>query len=262
MDWSGCSTRPYGTRRLSLRLEFPESPPIRGDLFSPPAPGTQLVQYTFHWYPAFRAIPDMLRGAAITLEVAVLSMLLGVSIAVLLAVASGTKYQSLRVLASTWVEVARNTPALFQIYMAYFGLGSLGIHLDSFPALLMGITFNNAGYLAETFRGGLRAVPPTQTLAARSLGMGQLQAFRFIILPQMFRIVFHPMTNQMVWAILMTSLGVVVGLNNDLTGVTQELNVKSFRTFEFFAIAAVIYYLIAKFVTLSARLIAWRLFRY
>jgi polar amino acid transport system permease protein len=70
------------------------------------------------------------------------------------------------------------------------------------------------------------------------------------------------MTNQMVWAILMTSLGVVVGLNTDLTGVTQELNVRTFRTFEFFTMAAALYYLITKLVTLSARLLAARLFRY
>ena len=98
--------------------------------------------------------------------------------------------------------------------------------------------------------------------AARSLGMGQLQAFRLIVLPQVFRVVFPPLTNQMVWAILMTSLGVVVGLTNDLTGVTQDLNVRSFRTFEFFAIAAVLYYLMTKLVIGSARLMAWRLFRY
>src|SRR5690606_30597609 len=127
-----------------------------------------------------------------------------------------------------------NTPALFQIYMAYFGLGQLGIRLDSFLALLVGITFNNAGYLAETFRGGLRGVPATQTRAARSLGFNAFEAFYMITLPQMFRLVFHPMTNQMVWAILMTSLGVVVGLNSDLTGVTQDLNVRTFRTFEYF----------------------------
>jgi His/Glu/Gln/Arg/opine family amino acid ABC transporter permease subunit len=220
------------------------------------------MKYTFHWLPALRALPDMLWGALGTLEVAVLSMLLGVFFAVLLALASQSKIWVLRAFATSWVELARNTPALFQIYMAYFGLGSFGIYIDSFPALLAGITFNNAGYLAETFRGGMRAVPDTQMRAARSLGMGQIQAFRLIVLPQLFRVVYYPMTNQMVWAILMTSLGVVVGLNNDLTGVTQELNVRSFRTFEYFALAAVIYYLIAKFVTLSARLIAWRLFRY
>lgn len=220
------------------------------------------MNYTFHWRPALKALPDMLAGSLVTLEIAVLSMVLGIAIAVLLAVMSGSKSVWLRGIAGTWVEVARNTPALFQIYIAYFGLGQIGIHLDSFVALLAGITFNNAGYLAETFRGGLRAVPQTQVRAARSLGFGPVAAFRLIVLPQLFRAVFHPMTNQMVWAILMTSLGVIVGVSTDLTGVTQELNVRTFRTFEYFAIAAVLYYCIAKIVTIGARLIAWRLFRY
>ena len=218
--------------------------------------------YTFHWYQAIRAVPQMLGGAVVTVEVAVLSMILGVGLAVLIAVGRGSKLAAVRGLATTWVEVARNTPALFQIYMAHFGLGAFGLHLSPFTALLAGITFNNAGYLAETFRGALRAIPPTQTRAARSLGMGPVRAFTLIILPQMFRISFPPMTNQMVWAILMTSLGIVVGMNTDLAGVTQELNVKTFRTFEFFALAAIIYYLVAKTVSLGARLLAWRLFRY
>jgi His/Glu/Gln/Arg/opine family amino acid ABC transporter permease subunit len=221
-----------------------------------------VFNYTFHWRPAFNALPQMLQGALVTLELAVLSMLIGIALGVVLAVMRGSSSRILNAIAATWVEVARNTPALFQIYIAYFGLGQLGIRLDSFLALLVGITFNNAGYLAETFRGGLRAVSATQTRAARSLGLTAFDAFRLIVLPQMFRVVFHPMTNQMVWAILMTSLGVVVGLNSDLTGVTQDLNVRTFRTFEYFAIAAVMYYLIAKVVTLGARLIAWRLFRY
>ena len=221
-----------------------------------------MFNYTFHWRPALQAIPQMLHGALVTLEIAIISMIIGLVLGILLALMRGSANRALNGFAITWIELARNTPALFQIYMAYFGLGQLGIHLDSFPALLCGIAFNNAGYLAETFRGGLRAVPDTQVRAARSLGFGPIKAFQLIVLPQVFRAVFHPITNQMVWAILMTSLGVVVGLNTDLTGVTQELNVKTFRTFEYFAIAAVMYYLIAKLVTLGARLIAWRLFRY
>ncbi len=220
------------------------------------------MTYTYHWNSAFQALPNMLAGALVTIEVAVLSMLIGVGLGIVLALGRNSNNRLLYALSTAWVEGARNTPALFQIYMAYFGLGSLGIFVDSFPALLIGISFNNAGYLAETFRGGLRAVPATQTRAARSLGMGASMAFRLIVLPQLFRIVFHPMMNQMVWAILMTSLGVVVGVNTDLTGVTQELNVRTFRTFEYFAMAAAIYYLITKFVTLSARAAASRLFRY
>jgi polar amino acid transport system permease protein len=92
--------------------------------------------------------------------------------------------------------------------------------------------------------------------------MTALQAFRLIVMPQMLRVAFLPTTNQMVWAILMTSLGITVGMNTDLAGITQELNARSFRTFEFFAIAAVIYYVMAKVVTLAARAFAARMFRY
>lgn len=221
-----------------------------------------MFTYTFQWRQALQKLPLLLDGALVTLQIALLSMAMGIALAVVLAVARNSKSRWIYAPATVWVEVARNTPALFQIYMAHFGLGSFGIHLSPYIALLAGITFNNAGYLAETFRGSLRAIPGTQLRAARSLGMPQLQAFRLIIMPQMFRIAFLPTTNQMVWAILMTSLGVTVGMNSDLAGVTQDINVRSFRTFEIFAIAAVIYYLIAKAVTLGARLLARRMFRY
>ncbi len=221
-----------------------------------------MFSYTFHWNQAFRALPQMLDGALVTLEIALLSMAIGLALAIALTVFRLSGNRILSGVATAWVEVARNTPALFQIYMAHFGLGNFGIHLSPFTALLAGIAFNNAGYLAENFRGALKAIPDTQARAGRSLGMSPLQAFRYIVLPQMLRIAFLPATNQMVWAILMTSLGVTVGMSSDLAGVTQELNARSFRTFEFFALAAVIYYLIAKAVTLAARLLAARLFRY
>ena len=146
--------------------------------------------------------------------------------------------------------------------MAHFGVASFGIHFSPFTSLLIGITFNNAGYLAENFRGALKAIPDTQTRAGRSLGMSDLQAFRYIILPQMIRISFPTITNQMVWAVLMTSLGVTVGMNMDLYGVTQDLNALTFRTFELFAMAAVIFYVIVKIIQAGAWLISRRLFRY
>ncbi|MGC4008561.1 MAG: amino acid ABC transporter permease [Pseudomonas sp.] len=221
-----------------------------------------MFNYSFHWRSAFKALPDMLGGAWVTLETAALSMILGVLIALLLTVMRQMKNPLLKGFADTWVSIARNTPSLFQIYILYFGLGSFGLHVSSWVALLAGITFNNAGYLAENFRGGLKAVPDTQMRAARSLGMSAFQAYRMIIVPQLLRIVYYPLTNQMVWAVLMTSLGVVVGLNNDLTGVTQDFNVRTFRTFEYFALAAVLYYFIAKVIVVVARLLSWRLFRY
>lgn len=220
------------------------------------------LDYTFQWRVALAAWPRLLDGAWVTLQIAVLSMALGVLIALALAAMRLSPIRSLRWIASAWVSVARNTPSLFQVYMLYFGLGSLGVMVNSWSALVVGITFNNAGYLAENFRGGLKAIPDTQVRAARSLGMSAFQAWRLVVVPQLLRIVFPQLTNQMVWSVLMTSLGVTVGLNADLTGVTQELNVRTFRTFEFFAIAAVMYYALAKIVILLARLVSWRLFRY
>ncbi len=204
----------------------------------------------------------MLAGCIVTIEVAVLSIIIGIAFGVLLALARMGRKGVWSWVAYAWIEVARNTPALFQIYLAYFGLGSVGLHISSFLALLAGITFNNAGYLAETFRGGLRAIPGTQIRAARSLGMTAGQGFRLVVLPQLIRVVYYPITNQMILAVLMTALGLTVGLDSDLAGVTQRFNVLTYRTFECFSVAAVLYYLVAKILLAAARLLAFRLFRY
>lgn len=221
-----------------------------------------MFSYKFQWGQALNRLPQMLDGAIVTMQIAVLSMVLGILLAVML---TGFRLSGSRLLsgfANSWVELARNTPALFQIYMAHFGVASFGIHFSPWMSLLIGITFNNAGYLAENYRGAQKAIPDTQTRAGRSLGMTPIAAFRYIVMPQMLRISFLPMTNQLIWAVLMTSLGVTVGLNTDLYGVTQDINALTFKTFELFFIAGVIFYGITKILQLGARLIAMRLFRY
>ena len=221
-----------------------------------------MLKYNFHWRPAFAALPQMLAGCVVSLEIAVLSTAIGIAVGVVLALCRTSGSRTASALALGWIEFGRNTPGLFQIYLAYFGLGSFGLHLNSYAALIVGIAFNVSSYLAEIFRGGLRAIPSTQARAARSLGMSAPQAFRLIVLPQLLRIVYYPITNQMIFALLMTALGLTVGLDADLAGVTQKYNVLTYRTFEYFSIAAVLYYLLAKGMMLAARLLAWRLFRY
>jgi len=90
--------------------------------------------------------------------------------------------------------------------------------------------------------------------------MNRVQAYRHIILPQMFRRIYHPMTNQFIWSILMSSLGILVGMN-DLSGETQRLQSSSFRTLEFFIVAAAMYYVIAKLVLFAAHLVSKRVFK-
>lgn len=218
------------------------------------------MDYEFHWNIVFQKMPEMLHGAFVTLHVSVLSMLLGIVIAILLAIVKMNHSKPFCYVASVWVEIARNTPALFQIYMAYFGLGAFGIHLSPYVAVLSALVFINAGYLTETFRGGFQSIPKTQYSASKSLGMNSFQVYRYVILPQMFRRIYHPMTNQFVWSILMSSLGILVGMS-ELSGETQRLQSLSFRTLEFFMVAALMYFVITKMVLISSSLISRKLFR-
>ena len=216
--------------------------------------------YEFHWNVVLNAFPQLLTGAFTTVHVSVLSMLMGIVIAILLALGKMSNTKVFYYMANTWVEVARNTPALFLIYMAYFGLGAYGIHLSPYFSVLSALVFINAGYLAETFRGGFQSIPHTQYSAAKSLGMNNFKVYRYVILPQMFRRIYHPMTNQFVWSVLMSSLGILVGMN-ELSGETQRLQSTSFRTLEFFIVAAAMYFVITKLILLISSLVAKKVFR-
>jgi polar amino acid transport system permease protein len=219
------------------------------------------MDYTFHWRPVFRTLPDLVEAGLLTLQVAVEAMLIGVLLGLALAMIRMSGRWWMTWFATGWVEVARNTPALLQLFFFGFGLGAFGIHLSPFWIVLCALSFNNAGYLAENFRGGFQAVPETQIKAARSLGMTYMQAYGRIVIPQVLRIVYHPMTNQMVWSVLMSSLGMLVGFR-ELSGETQFLASKTFRIFEFFLITAGIYYVIVKIILGGSRVLSWRLFRY
>jgi len=220
-----------------------------------------MFDYTFHWRPVMNSLPDLLEAGLLTLQVATLSMFIGIVIGLALALIRLNMRGPLYWVASAWIELARNTPALFQLFFFGFGLGALGLHLSPFTIVLAGLSFNCAGYLAENFRGGFQSIPDTQLRAARSLGMSAWQAYTRIIIPQVFRVVYHPLTNQLVWAVLMSSLGMLVGFR-ELSGETQFFASRTFRIFEYFAVTAIIYYAIVKIILGASRLLAWRLFRY
>jgi len=218
------------------------------------------MEYEYHWNIVFNKMPELLNAAFVTLHVSILSMLVGIFIAIFLALGKMSDLKILNYMSGTWIEIARNTPALFQIYMIYFGLGSFGINVSPYFSVFFALVFVNAGYLAETFRGGFLSIPKTQYSASKSLGMTKFQSYRHIILPQMFRRIYYPMTNQFVWSILMSSLGILVGMG-ELSGETQRLQSLSFRTIEFFVVAAIMYYIMTKFILISTDLISKKLFK-
>ena len=219
-----------------------------------------MLDYTFQWRVVWKHWPELLQAGLLTLEITVLSIVIGLVIASALAVFRDSGNRALRSVAVSWIALARNTPALLQIYMAYFGLGAFGIHLSPYASVLGAIAFNNAGYLAEIMRGGFHTVPRSQKLAARGLGLTGVQTYLYITLPQVLRAVFLPIVNQIIWAMLGTSLGMIIGLQ-ELSGMTTFLQSQTFRPFEFYFVAACIYLVVAKIATGIAHLVAARAFK-
>ena len=181
-----------------------------------------MFNYTFHWRVVLKQWPQLMKAGLLTLEITVLSILLGLLIAMVLAVFRRSPNKAARTAAGIWVACARNTPALLQIYVAYFGLGTFGLHLSPYLSVLGAITFNNAGYLAEILRGGIDAIPPSQQQTALGLGLTPFQTYVHVIFPQVLKVVFLPIANQIILAMLNTSLGMVIGLQ-ELTGMTTFL---------------------------------------
>jgi len=218
-----------------------------------------MFEYTFQWRVVWQHLPELLEAAYLTIEITLLSVVIGLAIAIFLAAIQNSRFSILRAIAISWIALARNTPALLQIYLAYFGLGAVGIHLSSYAAVLAAIAFNNAGYLTEILRGGITSIPRNQNLAGLGLGLTAVQTYVYILLPQVLKAVFLPITNQVVWAMLGTSLGMIIGLQ-ELTGMTTFLQSQTFRPFEFYFVTACMYVVIAKLLTFSARLAARKMF--
>lgn len=219
-----------------------------------------MLGYTFYWSMVWEQMPRLLAGAWVTIQITVLSVAIGTMLAMPMAVARQRDRGAANRIATSWVELSRNTPVLFQVYLMYFGLGAMGVNISSYAAVLIALSFNNAGYLTEIFRGGLNAIPRQQIAAAHALGITSFQGFRYIIFPQVMRAVFFSFVTQVIWAMLNTSLGMLIGLR-DLAGEANYAQSLTYRTFEFFIVTAGMYYVLAKGLEYGSRFLFWRYFR-
>jgi His/Glu/Gln/Arg/opine family amino acid ABC transporter permease subunit len=170
------------------------------------------------------AWPVFLSGVWLTARLALLSLFLGLPIGLLLALA---RVQSLRLLsapAAIYVEVMRGTPLLVQIIFIHYGIPqAFGLSSpDPFISGVIALTLNSAAYISEIIRAGILSIDAGQMEAARSLGMGHWQAMRRIILPQTFRRVVPPLTNEGIALLKDSSLVSVLALE-ELTRVGNQL---------------------------------------
>ena len=137
-----------------------------------------------------------LRGVWLTAAMAVSSLVLGLPLGLALALARVQPQPAVSTPAAVYVEVMRGTPLLVQILFVYFVLPIVGINLPAYTSGILALTLNAAAYISEVIRAGILSIDAGQMEAARALGMSYWQAMRRIILPQTFRRVVPPLTNE------------------------------------------------------------------
>jgi polar amino acid transport system permease protein len=152
------------------------------------------------------SIPYLLRGALVTLRLSIISVGIGVVLGLFIGLARISKRYIFRIPATLYVEVIRGTPLLMQLLIIYYALPSFGINLGAITAAIVGLSINSAAYTGEIFRGGIQSIEKGQMEAARSLGMSYFQAMRYVILPQAFRRILPPLTNEFVSMLKESSL--------------------------------------------------------
>ncbi len=139
-----------------------------------------------------------------------------------------------------YVELFRNTPFIVQLFFVYFGLPSLGLHLEPFAAAAFAMTLNFAAYATEMVRAGLDAVPSGQWDAGRALGVRRVAAFRLIVLPQAIRAVFPALASQVVITMLESAVVSQIALR-DLTYEADLIQSRTFLAFQTYAAVTAVY---------------------
>ncbi len=186
------------------------------------------------------ALPTLLRGALLTLQVSALAIALAAAVGVAVAAARTAPLPPLRWLGAAYVEVFRNTPLLVQIFFVFFGLPRVGLRLSPFQSGLLALSLYTAAYNAEVFRAGLEAVPRGLREAAAALGLSGWQRFRHVVLPVAVRISLPALGNNFVALVKNSSLVSAIGMV-ELTFVARDLEAWTFRSFEVYGMATLLY---------------------
>ena len=196
----------------------------------------------FDWGAIAYAVPYMLQGALVTLEISILAMILATVIGVIMGLISASDFSALKAIIRAYVYFVRGTPALVQIFLIYFALPRIGLELSSFWSGVVALAFNSAGFIAEIVRAGLQSIDTGQSEAAFSIGMTARQSILFILLPQSLRRITPPLTNEVITLVKTSSLLSVISVF-ELTRSAQVIIAERFVPFELYFVLAV-YYLV------------------
>lgn len=167
-------------------------------------------------------IPLYIESAKLTLSIAAVGIILSVIIGLICSMFRYFKIPVFCKAADFYIELARNTPLLIQLFFLYFGLPKLGIMLSSKACAVTGLAFLGGSYMAEAFRSGLDNVSKVQAESALSLGMKKYQVFFYIVLPQAAADSIPAFCANIIFLIKETSVFSAVALA-DLMYITKDL---------------------------------------
>jgi len=215
--------------------------------------------WTPHFEIVLQNLPFLIEGLLSTLRLAGSVGVLAFALGILVALARLSRVGPVHLLATWYVEVLRNTPALVQLFLIYFGPPTLGIRLSVTVAAVLGLTINNSAYMAEIIRAGISSTSRGQTEAAASVGMHYRQIMRYVVLPQALRVVYPPLVSQFISILLFSSLASVIAYP-ELAEYAKRLDSRTFRSFEIYGTVTVVYTACTLALVLLLRMIERRVF--
>ncbi|GIM30353.1 cystine transporter permease [Clostridium polyendosporum] len=181
-----------------------------------------------------------LKGALVTLEISIISLILGTILGIVFALFRISSNPILSGLAGVYVWIVRGTPLLVQLFILYFGLPQIGIKLSPMVSGIVGLSVNTGAYIAEIIRSGIQAIDHGQMEAAQSLGMSYPKAMIRIIGPQVAKICVPSLVNQFIMSLKNSSMASLVTIS-ELFRAGEQLIATTFRSFEVYTTVAVLY---------------------
>lgn len=189
------------------------------------------------------AIPELLVGTVITLQITLIALFAGLLLGVPLALARVYGGKLLSWTSMIYTEIFRGTPVLVQLFIIYYGLPQFGVTLPAFLSAYIALGLNSAAYQAEYFRGAIQSISSGQMMAAQSLGMSRLKAVLFVIVPQAFRLALPAWSNEAVSLVKVTSIVYLIAVP-DLMTRAKILSSRFFNPIETYITVAVFYLVI------------------
>ncbi|CAH2603130.1 Amino acid ABC transporter permease [Rhodovastum atsumiense] len=215
--------------------------------------------YEWHFAELAKYWPIFVRGGLVTLQITIGSACLALAIGLPAGIAKESRFGSLRLLATAYIELIRGTPALVQIVWIYYCLPILtGLQLPGQTTMIVALGVHAGAYVAEIFRAGINAVDRGQFAAAYALGMSEGQALRRIILPQAVQKMIPPFINEFANLMKLTTLGSSIAVY-ELLHESNNLIAAIYRPLEVYSALAVVFFLITYPVILASRQLEKRL---